>query len=141
MQGHVLNLVECCVLWAASEESSEEQNDQFGYAQLDKLDAVIHKKRPELMNREGVVFYHDKSHTSLQIREKLLKLGWDLIASSIFTSDLNPSDYLFRSFQNSLNEKRFFSEEILKWYLKQFFAEKDKKFFKELWRCSKDGKR
>ncbi|XP_024892924.1 histone-lysine N-methyltransferase SETMAR-like [Temnothorax curvispinosus] len=49
--------------------------------QLDKLNAAIHEKRPELVNRKGVVFHHDnaKPHTSLQTRQKILALGWDVL--------------------------------------------------------------
>ncbi|XP_032687793.1 histone-lysine N-methyltransferase SETMAR-like [Odontomachus brunneus] len=37
------------------------------YCQLDKLNAAIYEKRPELVNRRGIVFHHDNArpHTSL----------------------------------------------------------------------------
>jgi len=100
--------------------------------QLDKLNAAIHKKRPELVNRKGVVFHHDNArpHTSLQTRQKLLELSWDILPHPPYSPDLAPSDYhLFRSLQNSLNGRRFTSEEDIKRHLKQFFSEKDKKFY------------
>ncbi|XP_046823514.1 histone-lysine N-methyltransferase SETMAR-like [Vespa crabro] len=42
--------------------------------QLDKLKVAIAKKRPELVNRRGVVFHHDnaKPHVALAVRQKFL---------------------------------------------------------------------
>ena len=46
--------------------------------QLNKLNAAVKEKRPELVNRKGVIFHDDNStpHTSLATRQKLLRLGW-----------------------------------------------------------------
>ena len=82
--------------------------------QLDKLDAAIKQKRPELVNRKGVVFYHDneRPHTSLVTRQKFLQLGWHVLPDP---PDLAPSDYhLIRSLQNSLNGINFHSVEGIK---------------------------
>jgi len=71
-------------------------------SQLTKLDQAIRKKRPELVNRKGVVFHHDNArpHTSLTTRNKLLTLGWDVLPHPTYSPDLAPSDYyLFRSFR------------------------------------------
>ncbi|KMQ83809.1 transposase [Lasius niger] len=133
-QSHALNLVGLegyCVLRV----TSEEQNDEFGCVLLPAGQievAAIHEKRPDLVNRKGVVFHHTaRPHTSLQTRQKLLDLGWDVLPHSQYSPDLAPSDYrLFRSLQNSLNGlERFVSEKAIKRYLEQFFAEKDRKFF------------
>ena len=45
--------------------------------QLNKLNLMVKEKRPELVNREGVIFQHDNTtpHTSLATRQKLLRLG------------------------------------------------------------------
>jgi len=75
--------------------------------QLERLRQAIEKKRPELINRKGVVFHHDNArpHTSLVTRQKLKELGWEVLHLS-YNPDLAPSDYhLFRSQQNSLNDK------------------------------------
>ncbi|EFN73996.1 Histone-lysine N-methyltransferase SETMAR, partial [Camponotus floridanus] len=90
----------------------------------------IHKKRPELVNRKDVVFHHNNArpHTSLQTWQKLLELSWDILPHPPYSPDLVPSNYhLFRSLQNSLNRRRFSEED--KRHLKQFFDEKDKKFY------------
>ena len=52
--------------------------------QLDELSNAIRKIRPELTNREGVVFRRDNArpHTSLETRQKLLQLRWD--SSTLF---------------------------------------------------------
>ncbi|KAG5311524.1 SETMR methyltransferase, partial [Acromyrmex insinuator] len=44
------------------------------------LKEAIKEKRPELINRKGVVFHHDnaRSHTSLMTR-KLRELGWEVL--------------------------------------------------------------
>ena len=46
--------------------------------QLNKLNAAVKEKRPEMVNRTGIIFHDDNAtpHTSLAIRQKLLRLGW-----------------------------------------------------------------
>ena len=100
--------------------------------QLTKLNNAVEEKRPELINRKGVVFHHDNArpHTSLVTRQKLLELGWDVLPHPPYSPDLAPSDYfLFRSLQNSLNGKNFNNDDDVKSYLIQFFANKNQKFY------------
>ena len=100
--------------------------------QLNKLNAAVKEKRPELVNRKGVIFHHDNAtpHTSLATRQKLLRLGWEVMLHPPYSPDLAPSDYyLFRSLQNSLNGKTFNDDEAVKSHLVQFFADKDQKFY------------
>jgi len=95
------------------------------------LNAAINEKRPELINRKGVIFHHDNArpHTSLMTRQKLGQLGWDVLHPP-YIPDLAPSDYhLFRSLQNSLNGKTFGNDEAIKSHLVQFFADKGQKFY------------
>lgn len=101
-------------------------------SQLDKLNTVIREKRQELVNH-SVVFHHDiaRTHTSLQTWQKLLVLGWNVLPHLPYSPDIASSDYhLFRFIQNSLNGKHYVCEEAVKRHVDQFFAEKDKKFFK-----------
>ena len=96
--------------------------------QLNKLNGVVKEKRLELINRKGVIFHHDNatSHTSLETRQKLLRLGWKVMLHPPYSPDLTPSDqYLFRSLQNSLNGKTFNDDEAVKSHLFQFSADKD----------------
>ena len=68
--------------------------------QLNKLHAVVKEKQAELVNRKGVIFNHDNAtpHISLVTRQKLLKLGWEVMLHPPYSPDLAPSDYyLFRS--------------------------------------------
>ena len=84
--------------------------------QMDKLNAAINEKRPELINRKGVIFHHDNArpHTSLMTRQKLGQLGWKVLIHPPYSPDLAPSDYhLFRSLQNSLNGKTFGNDEAI----------------------------
>jgi histone-lysine N-methyltransferase SETMAR len=49
-------------------------NSDVYCSQLDRLKAAIDQKRPELVNRKGVVFHHDNArpHVSLATRQKLM---------------------------------------------------------------------
>lgn len=101
-------------------------------SQLNKLKRALHENRPETINRKGVVFHHDnaKPHTSLQTRQKLLRLDWDVLPHPPYSPDLAPSDYyLFRSLQNSLNGMTFASLDLLKNYLNEFFDQKSQSFY------------
>ena len=71
-----------------------------------RLKQAIRKKRPELINRKGVVFHHDKArpHISLVTRQKLRELGWEALMHQPYSPDLAPFHYhLFRSLKNSIN--------------------------------------
>ena len=45
--------------------------------QLNRLDAAVKEKWPELVNRKGVIFHNDNAtpHTSSATRQKLLRLS------------------------------------------------------------------
>ena len=62
--------------------------------QLNKLHAAVKEKRPELVNRRGVIFHHDNAtpHISLASHQKLLRLGWEVILHPPHSPDLAPSD-------------------------------------------------
>ena len=63
-------------------------------------------------------------------RQKLLRLGWEVMLHPPYSSDLAPSDYyLFRSMQYSLNGKTFNDDEAVKSHLVKFFAHKEQKFY------------
>ena len=63
-------------------------------------------------------------------RQKLLELGCDVLPHPPYSPDLSSSDYfLFRSLQNSLNDKNFNNDNDIKSYLIQFFANKNQKFY------------
>ncbi|XP_054744462.1 histone-lysine N-methyltransferase SETMAR-like [Anastrepha obliqua] len=104
--------------------------------QLDKLKTAINEKRPELINRKGVIFHQDNAtpHTASVPRQKLKKLGWELLMHPQYSSDYASSDYhLFRYLQTSLNGKTFGNDEATKSHLVEFFANKGQKFYEELW--------
>ena len=94
---------------------------------LNKLNAAVNEKRPELVNRKGAIFHHDNPtpHRSLATCQKLLKLDWEEILHPAYSPDLAPSDYyLFRYLHNSLNGNTFNDYEAVKSHLVQFFADK-----------------
>ena len=65
--------------------------------QLNKLNAVVKEKRSELVHRKGVIFHHYNAtpHTFLATRQKLLRLGWEVILHPPYNPDLAPSDSVF----------------------------------------------
>ena len=83
-------------------------NSNVYHRQLNQLNATVKEKRPELVNRKGVIFHHNYAtpHTSLASRKKL-----------------------FWSLQNTLNGKTFNDNEAVKSHLVQFLADKDQKFY------------
>ncbi|KAG5338018.1 SETMR methyltransferase, partial [Acromyrmex heyeri] len=86
------------------------------------------RKRLELINRKGVVFHHDNArpHISLITRQKLRKLGWEVLMHP-YSSDIALSAYhLFRSLQNSHNGVKLASKQACENHLKQFFDQKQK---------------
>ena len=113
-------------------QGTKRLNSHVYCRQLNKLNAVVKEKRPELVNRKGVIFHHDNAtpHTSLATRQKLLRLGWKVMLHPPYSPDLAPSDYyLFRLLQNSSNGKTFNDDEAVESHLVQFFADKDQKFY------------
>ena len=94
---------------------------------------VIDQKRPELVNRNGVVFHQDnaRSHTSLMTRQKLRELGWDVPSHLPYSPDLTPSDYhLFQFMQNALGDIKLASKEARENWLSEFFANKEGRFIR-----------
>ncbi|KZC14048.1 Histone-lysine N-methyltransferase SETMAR, partial [Dufourea novaeangliae] len=70
-----------------------------------------------LVNRKRIVFLHDNArpYTCMVTLQKLLELGWDVLPHPAYSSDMAPSNYhLFRSLQNSLIGKTFYSIEGVK---------------------------
>ena len=85
-----------------------------------------------MVNCKDIIFHHDNAtpHTSLATRQKLLRLGWEVMLHPPYSHDLASLDYyLFRSLQNTLNGKTFNDDEAVKSHLVQFFADKDQKLY------------
>ncbi|GFW57305.1 histone-lysine N-methyltransferase SETMAR [Trichonephila clavipes] len=100
--------------------------------QLDHLKLAIDQKRPELVNRRGVVFRQNKArpHTSVVTRQKLWMLGWEVLMHSPYSPDLAPSDYrLFLAMQNFLSDKKLGSIEDCENLLLESFTNKDQDFY------------
>ena len=104
--------------------------------QLQKLSDAIAQKRPELINRKEIVKKKKCFITIMRDYAQVWSLGKNCcnIVGMYYhnhrSSDLAPSDFhLFRSLQNSLNDKTFASEDLIKQHLDKFLAEKDGKFY------------
>ena len=79
---------------------------------------------------ENSPYFFNRPRTSLAARQKLLRLGWEVMLHPPYNPDLAPSEYyLFRSLQNSLDGKTFNDDEAVKSHLVQFFADKDQNFY------------
>ncbi|KAL0841534.1 hypothetical protein ABMA28_015204 [Loxostege sticticalis] len=69
-------------------------NDSELYCeQLMRLKLEVERKRPELINRRGVVFHHDNArpHTSLATQQKLREFGWEVLMHPPYIPDLQIS--------------------------------------------------
>jgi [histone H3]-lysine36 N-dimethyltransferase SETMAR len=108
-------------------------NSDIYCLQLDRLNEILKKKRPSLVNRKQMILQHDNArpHTSSVTRQKIAELGWEILPHPAYSPDLAPSDFhLFRSLQNFLNSKKFKNEEDVSQALLAFFDSKDKVFYK-----------
>ena len=111
--------------------SNQTINSELYCEQLQRLQQAIERKRPELINRRGVIFHHDNArpHTSLMTRQKLREFGWEVLMHPPYSPDIASSDYhLFMSLQNSFNDVKLASCEN---HLKQFFDQKPQKFYRD----------
>ena len=70
--------------------SNQTINSELYCEQLQRLQQAIERKRPELINRRGVVFHHDNArpHTSLMTRQKLRELGWEVLMHPPYSPDI-----------------------------------------------------
>ena len=78
------------------------------YSQLDQLKAALNEKHPKFAKRKHIVFHQDNAsfHVSLMTRQKLLKLGWEVLIHPPYSLDTAPSNFhLFWSLQTSFKEK------------------------------------
>ena len=124
---YVVELEGSPLLWAPSGKPINSNKYCFRLEQLKALE----KKHLELVNRKCMIFHQDTArlHVSLVTRQKLLQLGWEVLTHLPYSPNTVPLDFhLFWTLQNSLNGKNFNSLEDCKRHLKQFFAQKDKKF-------------
>ena len=88
------------------------------------MNTAVKEKRLKLVNRKGVIFHHNNvtPHTSLATRQKLLRLGWEVM--------LHPPYTIFISiFAELLECKTFHDNEAVKSHLVQFFADRNQKFY------------
>ncbi|GFX88107.1 histone-lysine N-methyltransferase SETMAR [Trichonephila clavipes] len=105
-------------------------NSDLYCQQLDRLKLAIDEKRTELANRRGNVFHqvNSRPNTSVVTRQKLLKIGWEVLMHPPYSLDPAPSDYhLFLALQYFLSDKKLGSREDCETRLLQCFADKGPK--------------
>ncbi|GFU18376.1 transposase [Trichonephila clavipes] len=92
-------------------------NSDLCCQKLDRLKLAIDQKRPESVDRKGVVFHQDNArpHTSVVTHQKLWELVWEVSMYPPYNPDLTPSDYyLFLVLQNFQSDKKLGSTEDCK---------------------------
>ncbi|GFW81529.1 mariner Mos1 transposase [Trichonephila clavipes] len=100
--------------------------------QLERLKLAIDQKRPELVNRRGVVFHQDNARqcTSVVTLQKLREPVWEVLMHPPYSPDLAPNGYpLFLALQNFLSDKKLGSREDCENRTLEFFANKDQDFY------------
>jgi len=106
-------------------------NAELYSQQLEKLRQNI---RSSLLSRKGVILQHDNArpHTARLTREKIQKLGWEVLPHPPYSPDISPSDYyLFRSLQHYLDGKEFQNKETIKTEVSAFLDSKTQEFYRK----------
>lgn len=101
---------------------------------VDNLKEAVATKRPELVNRQGVLFQHDNArpHVSSTVRNKLLTFDWDILPQPPYSPDNAPCDYyFFLSLKNYIRSKKFGSIIEIEMHLERYFASKPQTFSKD----------
>lgn len=102
--------------------------------QLNKLNEALRIKRPDLVNRKGIIFHQDNArpHVAMMTQKKLCEFGWEIMSHPPYSPDIAPSDYyLFLSLQNYLSGKKCNFFEEAQTCIADFFNSKPPSFFKE----------
>ena len=91
-------------------------NSELYCSQLDRLQEAIKEKRPELINRKGIVFHHNNArpHTSLMTRQKLRELGWEVLMHRIARTLHRLTTICFDLCRTLLMEKHWPTKELPK---------------------------
>ena len=114
---------------------NNETIDSYLYAsQLEMVQEALVKKRSVLINRKIPLLLHDnaKPHVSKIVQEKINDLGWEVLPHPPYSPDIAPSDFhLFRSLQNSLQEKKFKNLDDIKSHIQDFFDSKTQSFYQK----------
>ena len=83
-----------CVVFFELLPRNQTINSDVYCRQLNKLNAAVKEKRPEFVNRKGVIFHHDNAtpHISLATRQKLFRFGWEVMLNPPYSPDRAPSN-------------------------------------------------
>lgn len=101
--------------------------------QLERMNEKLKVKRPDLVNRKGVILLHDNArpHKAVVTREKIAHLNFEVLNHPPYSPDLAPSDfYLFRSLEHTLRGKKFNNVKEVENFLNSYFSSKTSNFFK-----------
>lgn len=117
------------IIWYELLPSGTTINANIYSSQLQKLAEQVRSKRRE---KSKVLLLHDNArpHVAKSTREKLKRLGWEVLPHAPYSPDLAPTDYfLFRSLSQFLKEKSFDDLENLKSSIDFFFQSKTPEFY------------
>jgi len=101
-------------------------------AQLQRVQNVLIRKDPALVNCKGIVLLQDNArpHIARVVIYKLESLDWELLPHPPYSPDMSPCEYhLFLSLDNHMRNKRLHNKEQLEQELNRFFASKPKEFY------------
>ena len=91
----------------------------------DQLQRLSHKLATHRLQHKKIAILHDNArpHTAKATWNKLVELGWEVLAHPPYSPDLAPSDYhLFRALKNFLRGKSYGDRKQLEGDLGQFFS-------------------
>lgn len=100
--------------------------------QLERVQASLIESHPALVNRKGVILLHDNArpHVAKMVHEKIVQLGWEVLAHPAYSPDLAPTDYhLFRALQNHLHGKSYEKDDDIQNDIQHFFDSKPPTFY------------
>lgn len=103
-------------------------------SQLEKVQQVLKKKQPSLVNRKRVAYLHDNArpHVARETHQKLTDLGWEVLPHPPYSPDVAPTDYhLFRSLDNFMRGKSCSDRNSMESALNEYFSQKNNQFFRE----------
>lgn len=87
------------------------------FSRTTAIEAGDSKKQSDFLYSKGIVFHHDidKSHTSSVIRQKVRKLGWEVLIHLTYNPDVGQSDCrLFWFLENSVSSVKLDLKELVK---------------------------
>lgn len=107
-------------------------NSDIYCQQLFRLKAAIEEKRPELVNRDSVLFHMDNArpYMSVLARRMIREFGWEVLPHPPSSPDMAPSDYyMFYLMQSHLGCIKIHTREACEEWAVEFFTNRYDNFY------------